>query len=207
MDVPLYHHCFPFEAVKFGKIKPAPKYTKLKHKGGDKIDAEICKYDLRANFWLKKKIGFYPLFFAVGTNNNDIRATGYADQWRRIISWSKNGNKYRGKGGFSNEVLFSFEQIENGVFLDFEYWFMVYNGEGTTSEYYSKIVLKESWTKNQWIKRSIQKPCSVMMVAPEMDLREAKRIWVRNKQTQRVLEKMGFSNVEVKRLKLEGDAS
>lgn len=210
MSMLLYHHCFPFEAVKFGKIKPSRRHTTLKYgETKDPIDLQIIDLDIRANLWLKKRVGFYPLFFAVGTQDDDIRSTGYADQWRKLISQSRNGNTYRQKGDFPNEVLFSFADIENAVYIDGAYWPMVFNTiDEEVTKHWTKIILKKSWTRGKWLKKSLGDfPCSVMAVAPEMDLRNAQRIWVRNRATQKALKKMGFSNIEVKRLTLEGDSN
>jgi len=205
----LYHHCFPFEVVKLGKIRPAIRHTASKFgASSDSIDFEISALDVASNLWLKKRVGFYPLFFAVGSDEDNMRATGYADQWRKLISQSRTGNTYRPKGVFPNEVLFSFSEIENLVFIDVDYWFMVFNtmDEGV-NEHWAKIIFKKSWTKSKWLRKSRQSSCSVMAVAPEMDLRKAERIWVRNRQTQKALERMGFKNIEVKRLTLESDAA
>ncbi len=211
MSMLLYHHCLPFKAVKFGKIRSAPKHTKAKYGDlEDPIDFQIVDIDIRANLWLKKRVGFYPLFFSVGTGDDDdeLRATGYADQWRRLISQDKNGNTYRSRGGFPNEVLFSFAEIENAVYLDAGYWPMVFNTiDQEIVEYWVKIIFKKSWTKSKWLRKSRQSPCSVQIVAPEMDLRKAERIWVRNRHTQNALKRMGFKNIEVKRLTLESNAA
>ena len=116
MDL-LYHHCMPLEQVVFGKIDADPKFTESGGNFGD---------DRKAYRWLENEVGFYPLFLSVGDNKEELYMKGYFNQWRRVIEESKDGNKYRKKGEFPNEVLFSFEEID-GVFSDFLKWYTVLN--------------------------------------------------------------------------------
>lgn len=184
----LYHHCRSLESVVYGEVKPNPHFSD-----------EFLK---RAYSWMEQQLGFYPLFIAVGEAEEDIRMTGYENQWRRIVSKSQKKTKYRTAGEFPNEVLFSFSNLE-GVFTDYDYWIMVLNTEYKNyqvTDYEKKLLFKPSWNKAKWLRRARERPHTVQLVIPKLYLPDAEHIWVRNKKTKKQLEKIGFEGVEVKRL-------
>ena len=182
----LYHHCRSLDSITYGEVRANPKYFDPDFK-----DAYI---------WLKEEIGFCPLFLAIGTTNDDILMTGYANQWRRIISEGPNGKEYRKKGEFPNNVLFSFEEVD-GVFTDYGYWHLALGSyRDNITDYEKRLIFKPSWPKSKWLRNSKKRLQSVQLVTPRLYLPDAKRIWVRNKQTQKVLERMGFDNIKVKRI-------
>lgn len=171
----LYHHNRALDSVIYGTVRANPEYA--------------CEEFRDAYLWLEKEIGFYPTFLAVGKTENDINMTGYQDQWRK-----QNSPK-------DNYVLFSFENV-TGVFMDFDWWHVVLN-----SRDYSKItkrqkqrIFKYSWSNDDWLRKVRLENHPVQIVAPEINLSEAGRIWVRNKKTKKSLESLGFENIEVKRL-------
>ena len=194
----LYNHSRSLESVIFGEVKANPQYS----------DPEFRN----AYSWLEKQVGFYPLFLAVGTTEDDIRMTGYQSQWAKvngseIVGRRKNGSYIqrhilRKKGEFPNYVLFSFEEVD-GVFTDFDYWHIplgaIMNGYGVT-DYEKRLTFKPSWPKSKWLRKARKNPHSVQLVASTLYLPDAKRIWVRNQQTKNQLKSMGFENVEVRRL-------
>lgn len=186
-----YHHCRDLNSIVHGEIIANPKY--------------YDHYFKDSYLWLEKEIGFSPLFLAVGKTEEDIRMTGYQNQWKRLISQSPRGNEYRKKGEFPNYVLLSFETIE-GIFMDYDYWHLVLNASHKNyqmTNYEKRLIFKPSWQKSRWLSKANQKPGSVQLVTPGLYLPDAKGIWVRNQQTKRLLEKMGFGNIECHRLLLE----
>jgi hypothetical protein len=165
---------------------------------------------------VRKKVGFYPLFLAVGTTEEDIRMTGYQNQWAKVIGSKivgrRNDGTYiqrnilRRKGEFPNDVLFSFEDVD-GKFMDYMSWHLVLNASYKNyqmTDYEKGLIFKPSWPKSKWLKKAREDPHSVQLVTSTLYLPEAGRIWVRNRQTKNYLESMGFENVEVRRLFLEG---
>lgn len=190
----LYHHCMNLENVVFGEIKGSPKY----------IDIPEFK---DAYLWLEKEVGFYPLFLAVGETEEDIRITGYQNQWRKLLvdRGEKNKNEYRKKGEFPNLGLFSFQDLE-GIFMDYDNWHLVLNAEHKNyqmTDYEKKLIFKPSFSKAKWLRKARKKSCTVQLVIQKLYLPSADRIWVRNKKTKIKLENTGFRSVEVKRLLLE----
>lgn len=188
----LYHHTRPLEHSPFGVVRPERN-----------LDPDLEG----AYLWLEKEVGFYPLFLSVGRTLDDVRMSGYQNQWRRLLVHGKNYKEYRKKGEIENRVLFSFEDVPNGVFMDYMDWHIPLNSQYCNyriSDYYSRLIFKPSWNKNKWLRKAEKEPYSVQMVVPELDLREAKRIWVRNKASKEKLENLGFQGVEVKRLTLGG---
>lgn len=185
----LYHHCMDLENVVYGEIKANPKYSDPDFK--------------RAYGWLEKEVGFYPMFLAVGTKRYDILITGYDTQWKKItLSSYRDGkviNTLRKKGEFPNWVLFSFDNME-GIFTDYEYWHCVLGGDNTANKNERKWILKPSWGKARWLRKARKDPGSVQLVTDKLDLRNAKRVWVRNENTKNNLEDMGFSKVNVRRI-------
>jgi len=186
----LYHHCRSLNSVIYGEIRASPKH-------GD-------EYFKDAYLWLKKEVGFYPIFLAVGTSDEDIQMTGYQGQWRKLLSTGPNEEKYRKKGEFPNDVLFSFENIK-GVFMDYEYWHLVLNASHRNyhlTNYENRLIFKPSWSKSRWLSKVKQNPHSVQLVTSKLYLPNANMIWVRNKQTERLIKSMGFKNTRVRRLLL-----
>ena len=187
----LYHHCRSLDSVVYGRVEASPEHAD--------------EYLKDAYSWLEKEVGFYPIFLSVGTTDEDIRMTYYQNQWRRILSEGSNGKEYRKKGDFPNDVLFSFQDIK-GVFMDYTYWYLVLNSSYNSYQmtgYEKKLIFKPSWSKSKWLRKVEKGPHSVQLVTPELHLPDAERIWVRNKETKRLLETMGFNNIEVKRIKVE----
>lgn len=174
-----YHHCRSLDSAVYGRVEASPEHADQDFKD--------------AYSWLEKEVGFYPLFLAVGTTDEDIRMTGYQNQWRKILSDGP------------NDVLFSFEKVE-GVFMDYGYWHLVLNSSHKNyqmTDYEKRLIFKPSWPKLKWLKNVEKKPSSVQLVTRSLHLPDAKRVRVRNQQTKKLLEFRGFENVEVRRIILE----
>lgn len=186
-----YHHSRPLEFVNYGNVRQNRTVF-------DEIDAAFDK----AFDWLNTQVGFFPLFMAVGENEEAVRSTGWQHQWLKKVY---PGDKLR-YGEKRNEILFSFQEIENPVFLDCNYWPVIptnfANGFYDVSERWRKMILKPSWTKSDWIRMS-RRRIGVEAVVPELDLTKADLISVRNKTTKQLLEDQGFKNVEVSRIRVK----
>lgn len=186
-----FHHSRNLEYSSFGIVK---------QKMGVDPDYE------GAYRWLEKEVGFAPLFLAVGKIEEDIRMTGYQNQWRKLLVRGLNNREYRHKGDTENQVLFSFNDLPGGRFMDYASWHIVLNSGHKNYKINSwarKLIFRETWDKEKWISHAAKNPGSVQYVVPELDLRKADSIWVRNKETQKNLEKRGFQNVAVKRLAVD----
>lgn len=186
-----YHHCRNLNGVVYGEVRGHPGY--------------YDQYFRDAYLWLENEVGFCPLFLAVGVANEDIRMTGYQNQWARLLSKGPDGNIYRKRGGFPNDVLFSFETID-GVFMDYDAWHLALNADYKQhhmTDYERRLIFKPSWSKARWLRRAHEHPHSVQLVTSSLYLPNAKRLWVRNKTTEALLTSMGFTNIEVRRLLME----
>ena len=213
MDKLLFHHSTNLSTIRYNILKPADQHTlNNSHVHGWLSDDDLWEWDIKANNWLKNEVGFYPLFMAVGGTLDDLYPTGYSDNWRvTISSWfDKEQNKMcytkTKKGEFPNQVLFSFKNIDC-VFMDCDWWIVtaysnVMNEFETTSQN-KKRVFKYSWNRSNWLRRAANDSGRVICVVPQLDLRQADRIWVRNQKTKKILDKMGFRNVFVKRIPVE----
>jgi len=185
--------------VVFGEIKPSREHS----------DPEY----LKSIEWLEKEVGFYPLFLAVGTTDEDLRMTGYQDNWRvKVASSYKDGKQvgeYRKKGEFPNQVLFSFNEVD-GIFTDYQGWHIALNSAWNNyniSKQDKRYIFKYSWPRSKWIRKALDDAMGVQLVAPRLDLRLADRVMVRNNTTKKQLEETGFNNIEVKRITLEDSLS
>ncbi|MBK7747820.1 MAG: hypothetical protein IPP57_08705 [Candidatus Obscuribacter sp.] len=191
-------HSMSLSQVTFDRMVADPKYS----------DSDY----LPAYRWAETRLGFFPLFLAVGTDES-IGMTGYSNQWRRFLGNERDAsgalNKvYRKRGEYPSNVLFVFdsEDIAEAVFTDYMAWHLVLNetmNGGTVSERYASMVLKRSWSRARWLLYSWRHAHSVQALVPALDLRQAKAVWVRNEKARRKLVAMGFANVQVKRLPVQ----
>ncbi len=188
-------HSIPLSQVSFDQIVADPKYS----------DDDF----MPAYRWAENRLGFFPLFLAVGTDES-ISMTGYSNQWRRLLgtrhdAFGKLVNVYRKRGEFPSNVLFVFdsEDIAAPVFTDYMAWHLVLNetmNGGTVCERYASMVLKRSWSRARWLLHSWRNAHTVQALVPALDLRQAKEVWVRNQAERRKLLAMGFTSVHVKRV-------
>lgn len=193
-------HCLSVDSVSYGVLQPDPSYS----------DVDF----LPAYRWAEAHIGFYPLFMGIGRQTTDdaedVSITGYSNQWRRIVS-SRNVpgkglvNVLRKKGESPNFVLLIFDEqdVAGGVCTDYMSWHIILNdcmGNRIPDKRATSSTLKKSWSKARWHNLARKDSHAVQVMVPQLDMRKAKEIWVRNQSTQRKLESMGFSNVKVKRL-------
>lgn len=228
---PLFHHCTNLDTLHYGVAVPHPKFTARPTGLSPKTDG-FDDYYIRTFRWWERKMGFYPMFLAVGSTELDIRMTGYPNQWCKIIESSSkniggkkvklpNGgfktvggrwlqiNKLRKAGTFPNYVLLSFDNVD-GVFTDFDAWHIAMNGAGNDRKgdwdmkpHEMRQLVKPSWNRADWLRLSRNDPHRVQMLVPQLDFRKACRVWVRNQETKARVEDMGFQNVRVKRMEIE----
>lgn len=218
----LYHHCMNLEDVSFSEIVPSPvhSFRKLRTEYRDESDPPsisvhepIVESEMAPNWWLESKIGFYPLFLAVGGTLGDVEMTGYAYQWKRIVRTipdksrpRKMRNVLAKAGDIPNRVLFSYSDppSEDIKYVDYGAWFIALNSshcDYKIGKRETSMILKPSWTPSDWLRMARKHPHHVMAVIPKLDLRRADRIWVRNMNMAKLLTDMGFKGVKVKRLR------
>ena len=205
--MPMFHHCVPLDFIRdVDVLVPSKevtiKYTDWCHRDGERAQDWEYFDDVGPNLWLQERTGFYPLFVAVG--DEGIFQAGYNANWRRVTSIKYDGDKrittQRRAGQFPNVVLFSFEDVPDPVFVDYQYWFIVLgrsNGKRDVSAYDQKLIFKPKRTRQRWLRTS--RSGDVMAVVPSLDLRTACRVWVRNEDSRKLLEPR-FRNVQVKRV-------
>lgn len=185
----IYHHSRVLEHVKYGVVKQ---------------ERGVDEYYEDCYLWLEKQVGFYPLFLSVGETEEDIRMTGYQNQWLKKIG----SYEYRKKGEYPNYVLFSFDQLNSGVFMDYEGWHLCLNSSAINyqiRDWAKRHIFKYSWNKGDWLRYARKNPHSVQYVVPELDLSKANKVYVRNQATKKYLPKLGFKNINILRLKVGFD--
>jgi hypothetical protein len=185
----------PFSQVQSGTIAADPLYS----------DPDFPP----AYTWLEQQIGFFPHFLAVGNFKDVIRRTGYADNWRVFDHGEFTGNGYQKfyhkKGEFPNLVLFSFNGAE-GVFMDGLSWNIAISAclnKKQVSKQEMKMILKPSWNKRRWIRAAEKRSHWVDLLTPKLSLDSASQVYVRNQTTKKMMERMGFRNIEVLRIPVE----
>lgn len=177
----MFHHRIPLEFVSKGIV--SPNY----HETGEVMRQA---FEEGAYRWIERELSFYPLFLSVGETERDVRTTGYQNQW------------LRGEEG-SNQVLFSFRDLPGGAFIDSHNWYYILNGSNNgykVSDYIRRLILKPSLTRADWLRHARKNPGYVELVTPALDLGKADLISVRNTDTKRQMEELGFPRVEVRRV-------
>jgi hypothetical protein len=188
----LFHYCMPASGVISGILTP---------------DRSRSDPDFHPAYeWVEERLGFFPLFLAVGTLEDVAWMTGYQENWRVVTGSerAKSGYRkiFRKKGEFPNLALLSFESAE-GVFMDYDYWHIALNAcmnGSVVSRKEESWIFKSSWTKSRWIRAARAGTHSVQLVVPALPLTECREIRVRNAVTRRLIEGRGFENVRVSRI-------
>lgn len=203
-----YHHCIDFKNVVYGVIRPSQQHSIAANSHGF----------VKAYQWLEKQVGFYPLFLSVG-KPSDVHMTGYPHQWASFQGVDDKGKTvYRKAGTYPNSVLFSWTDLD-GVFNDYSVWHIPLSTSlnATAAKGFKanqkwqdptaqelRWLFKKSWNKAKWLRYAYRQEHTVQFVTKELDLRTAVRVWARNQPTAKLLAKMGFKNVHVKRLPCSG---
>jgi len=188
-----YHHSIALSDCCFGEIEASPEISL--REGED--------FFIPAYSWLAGQIGHWPLFLAVGNDDDAMRITGYQNQWRRILSSSATGNTYRRKGEFPSRVLFSFHDLPEVSFSDYHNWHIPLNG-GEEEEDIERLVLAPGRSSELWLRKAGRRPGSVQGHVSKLDLRSADRIWCRSRKASKQLQEIGFApeRIEVQRLNI-----
>ncbi len=135
--------------------------------------------------WIESRIGFYPLFLAVGDTKREVSLTGYT--------------------GHIDPALFSFKETpSNGVFIDHEV-FLAFFVQGryalqTLKGYKDPMeMFHRDWSKDEWLKQAKNPNGVVMLATPELDLRKADLITVPNGEGLHKISSLGFGNIQIVR--------
>ncbi|MBU6455310.1 MAG: hypothetical protein KGS72_26300 [Cyanobacteria bacterium REEB67] len=196
---PLYlYHALPFEQVQRGLMEPDRQFS----------DSEF----MPAYEWLGAEVGYFPLFLAIGNNEDDeaVRVTGYQNQWRVFVGGTMEPGQpyvktYRKAGEFPNFVLFAFEldSVPVRSYNDYQWWNIALTeilSERQVGKGLRRRLFKPTWNESQWLRKASRDGHDVQVVAPRLDLDASAFIWVRNEATQRAMLARGFKNVRVKRI-------
>jgi hypothetical protein len=213
-----YHHARTLAHVRHGLVVPVRETDVLPAPAGPCASGRSrCDYrdpwhlalhTEAAYAWLAERVGFWPLFLAVGKTDDNRRLTGYQSQWSRFPNWAPPGRP-------RDLVLFSWSAPPAGtVHCCFGHWSIVLNSvrEGERPHELrvefddrraESWVLHRSWRTSDWYRQARRWPGSVQAVAPLLDLASAEAVWAPNQRVARELERMGFGQVEVRRLRVE----
>jgi hypothetical protein len=221
----LFHHSRELRHVPFGIVRQARVSTILprsQRPPTSPLDDPWYEAKLAwepAYDWLAERLGFYPLFLAVGSTDDDRRMTGYQDQWRQLLGYGPEGRVYRRRGQISSRCLFSWSRMPTDlVFLDFGYWHVILNAVSSDLEraearvllqpwFDERSLFRRSWATSDWLRRA-RRDGGVQAVAQELDLRTSDEVWCRNREARNRLLLQGFAaeRVRVRRLALNENA-
>lgn len=188
---PLYHHAIELSNLRRargGVIVPDPRLS----------DPDL----LPAYRWAEREVGFFPLFLAVGLRADDVRITGYANQWAPP---EMGGTGDLGPIG-RRRVVFSFGHVD-GVFSDYMNWHLVLNShhcDYRVGPRYTAMILRRSWPPSRWLRAAERGTHAVQLLAPRLDLRRVVRAWTPDDAARREVEAMGYPAVRTRRVAYEG---
>jgi hypothetical protein len=207
-----YHHARDFEHVRHDIVLPwrvtqaLPPPDCLRgcedtnDEWHDALHFEACYR------WLAQRVGFWPLWLAVGADDEDRRMSGYHTQFRKRAPGEER----------SNSVLFSWTQPPSAAlrYLCYEHWYIVLNSvyyegdcgcvDGAHPQAAWVSAQIEEWVMHPrrqpraWLRAAAREPHSVQAVAPMLDLRSADSVWCRNQSVARDLIRMGFARERVR---------
>jgi hypothetical protein len=161
--------------------------------------------------WLADRIGFWPLFLAVGDTDEDRRMTGYQLQWSRDHTWGPAGPP-------RDRLLFSWNDAPpHATYVDYDNWHTVLNSvrerDGDPHQLYVELegrrdaasILKPSWRQSDWLRRARRNPHSVQAAVPAIDLPTADEIRAPSPRVATTLTNHGFdpSRIHIQRVRVE----
>lgn len=185
-----FHHCRAVEAVKFGVITSmAPADLTQGHPASEPCDWSDPPHELilrnRPCAWLEAKVGFWPLFLAVGGSDAVSIETGYLN------------------GSSSTNVLFSYPALPHVVLLDHVAWHAVQDAvlmsdDGhpipQIDENQECSIFRPDLTLSEWFLWAVADPGSVLAVTPQLDLRAASRVACHSRYVRDRLVALGFAS-------------
>ncbi len=189
-----FHHCRALEAVKFDVVTSRPRTNLTQgHRQDEPCDWSDPVHGLilrnRPCAWLKTKVGFWPLFLAVGGPDAISIETGYLN------------------GGPSSKVLFSYAAVEGAVLLDHVAWHAVQDAvlmsdDGhpvpDIDEKQERSMFRPDLTMSDWLDRAAVEPGGVLAVVPQLDLRAASRVACHDEGARDTLLALGFQPDQVR---------
>jgi hypothetical protein len=207
----LYHHCRELVHTRYDLVVPWRVTQALpepaeRDTGTVWDDWSLAEHMEASYRWLAQRVGFWPLWLAVGASDEDRRMSGYQLQWRR-------------QSETANNVLFSWARPPTPTlhYLCYGHWHIVlnsvyYQGRYRQPDYRAEVEgmtpQLESWVMHprrqprDWLRAAASEPHSVQAVVPLLDLRTADVLWCRNQAARKQLCDMGFApeRVLVRRL-------
>lgn len=192
----LFHHCTDLEALLKGEI-----LTGDPQRAGQ-------GYENSYKVW-SDTFGFHPIFLAMGCGKETVEITGYPNQFSRVIACGYSQEKkrrvltLRPKGECPNRVLLSFEHV-GGLAHKFTTWedvlFWSFNSGKCPVRYLRRLKSQTQRPLESWMRSARKRDGYVQLCTPSLNPRSAARVWVRNQKTKKLLEKLGYQNVEVQRM-------
>jgi hypothetical protein len=215
----LFHHCRDLTHVEFGVVRQARVSNILprpERAPSDRLERNHWfeeKFDWEPAYdWLGQQVGFYPLFLAVGSTDDDRRMTGYQDQWRRLLGHGTEDKVYRRRGEAPSRCLFSWAHMpQDIVFLDYGYWHVVLNSVVPNPRQYEcdqprvelprwfdeRSLFRRSWRASDWLRRA-RLSGGIQAIAPSLDLSTADEVWCRNLEARERLVSLGFAEARIR---------
>ncbi len=209
---PLFFHSRKLEHTVYGTVEGLPILPTLPEPDcsngcdgiGDFEYHDALHFDTCYR-WLEERLGFWPIFLAVGPEDA-IGMTGYQHNWRRVVRSSREGRILRKPGESPDVVLFVWKTPLPGiVYSDYGDWHWILNSVEFDRENphiarltaipprVEKMVFHPSWPPSRWLRASMDpNGDAVQGLVPALDLRTADEVWCRREASRRALIRMGF---------------
>lgn len=205
-----FYHARPLHCVIFGPVRGAPYSFRLEGCSctgdcKDRLDAYHIAVELEAAYrWMEEKVGFWPLFFAVG-DEEVIGLTGWEETppaMRTDVTGATDpmtANDAR--------ILFAWYTAPPGlIYTRYDAWCSVLNAIqigvdrphkcfiGQIPEEEVRAIFEPSLTESEWIACAVDPSCpfSVQGIVPEIDLGTADEVWCSDAASRNRLVQLGF---------------
>lgn len=171
----LYHHCTTLEAIDEPTLY------------GRQTDHPAFKH---AYQWWEQTFGYTPLFIAVGRGIETIKMTGYPNQFKKPQDPKQ------------NNILLSFSTL-TGHYHKFDDWedvlaILCNEPNNKYAQIFQKRILKaEKRTPTSWERTAKRLDGYVQMCLQNLQPKHAEIIYVKNKETKKIIMNKGFKNVEI----------
>lgn len=189
-----FHHCRALGSVRFEVIVARmPAHLTEVHLAAEPCDWSDPAHEAilrdRPSAWLNAKVGFWPLFLAVGGSDAISIQTGYLNR------------------DASSKVLFSYPALRGAVLLDHVAWHAVQDAvlisdDGhpipVIDEKQERAIFRPDLTLSDWLQWAVTEPGSVLAVVPQLDLRAAASVACHNESVRDCLLALGFASTRVR---------